>query len=296
MGEITDALRRAREEAKRPVEADAPDPLTDPLIDAPVDPPAPAVPRTDEPQRRPARRATDIHIPHSKEGPWVARAVIADHHGPFSGYYRHFALRLGSELKQRDAHVVLVTSAVGQDGKTTTACNLALAFASMAAARRVAIAELDLRRPTIAEALGFELPEIGIEQVLLGEAPLASACLHCDDGVDIFPVVKPRENAHEILARPALGVMMRHFAQSYDVVVVDTPPVLAVPDVSLILPHVSACITVARAGTTPLSAFRAMLELLPREKIVGAFLNGVAKGRDFQQYDYYSTPKGASGP
>jgi len=289
VGEITDALRRAREEAKRPVEADALDPPVEAAIAPPVIPVTPAATIPDETRGRLARRATDIHISHSKEGPWVARAVVADDHGPYSGHYRQFALRLLGELKQRDSHVVLVASAVAQDGKTTTACNLALAFASMAAGRRVAIVELDLRRPTLGPALDIPLPEIGIERVLLGEAPLASACLHSDDGVDIFPVVTRCENVHEILARPALGELMRNLAQSYEVVVLDTPPVLAVPDVSLILPHVKACITVARAGATPLSAFRAMLELIPREKIAGAFINGVTRGRDYQQYGYYSS-------
>jgi Mrp family chromosome partitioning ATPase len=284
VGEITDALRRAREEAKRPVEANAPGPL----IAEPAPTPARVVPKADEFPQRPARRATDIHLPHSKEGSWVARAVLIDQHGPYSAYYRHFALRLGSELEQRDTRVVLVTSAVGQDGKTTTACNLALAFASMTAAHRVAIVELDLRRPTIAKALGFDLPEVGIEHVLLGEASLASACLHCDDGLDIFPVVAPCDNAHEVLARPELGVLIRNLAQTYDVVVLDTPPVLPVPDVSLILPHVEACIAVARAGATPSSAFRAMLELIPQEKVAGAFINNVSKRKDFSQYDYHS--------
>jgi Mrp family chromosome partitioning ATPase len=292
VGEITDALRRAREEAKRPVEANGPDPL----IDAPILPSAPVAPKVDEFEHRLTRRATDIQIPHSKEGSWVARAVVIDEHGPFSAYYRHFALRLGSELKERDTRVVLVTSAVGQDGKTTTACNLALAFASMTAGRRVAIVELDMRRPTIAKALGFGLPEVGVEHVLLGEASLASSCLHCDAGVDIYPVVVPRDNAHEILARPELAVLIRNLAQIYDVVVLDTPPVLPVPDVSLILPHVEACVTVVRAGATPLSAFRAMLDLIPQEKVAGAFINNASKRKDFSQYDYHSdSSKGGKG-
>jgi Mrp family chromosome partitioning ATPase len=284
LGEITDALRRARKEAKAPVEANAPDSL----IEEPILASVPAAPKPDEIGLRPNRRATDIQLPQSKEGSWVARAVAIDQHGPFSAYYRHFALRLGRELEERDTRVVVVTSAVGQDGKTTTACNLALAFASMSAARRVAIVELDLRRPTIARALGFGLPEVGVEHVLLGEASLASSCLHCDVGLDIYPVVSPRDNAHEILSRPELGVMIRSLAQAYDVVVLDTPPVLPVPDVSLILPHVKACVTVARSGTTSRSAFRAMLELLPPEKVVGAFLNNASKRKDFSQYDYHS--------
>jgi len=284
VGEIADALRRAREEAKHPVEANAPDPL----IEEPVFADAPRAQKAGEVEDRPARRATDVQLQHSKEGSWVARAVLIDQHGPFSAYYRHFALRLGSELEQRGTGTVLVTSAVGRDGKTTTACNLALAFASMTSERRVALVELDLRRPSIATALGFEQPEVGIEQVLLDDVPLASACLHCDDGMDIHPVALPRDNAHEVLARPALGELIRTLARTYDIVVIDTPPVLPVPDVSLILPHVEACVTVARAGATPLSAFRAMLDLLPREKVVGAFLNNANRRKDFTQYDYHS--------
>jgi Mrp family chromosome partitioning ATPase len=306
VGEITDALRRAREEAKRLAEADGPDalvsepelPETSPEPIAPVPSetplPPPVASRARDFAPLPARRSSDIHLPHSKDGPWVARTVIADHHGPFTAHYRHFALRLSSELKERDEHIALITSAVGQDGKTTTACNVALAFASMAVARRVAIVEFDLRRPTLAKALGFDLPEVGLEQVLLGDAPLAAACLHSDDGIDIYPVVNACGNAHEVLVRADLGALMRNLEQSYDVVILDTPPVLAVPDVSLILPYVNVCVTVARAGQTPLSAYRSMLELLPREKVVGAFLNGVARSRDFQQYDYH-TDSGARG-
>ena len=63
---------------------------------------------------------------------------------------------------------------------------------------------------------------------------------------------------------------------------------LVVPDVSLILPHVEACVTVVRNCATPLSAIRGMLDILPEEKIVGAFLNDAREPRHFGSYDYYS--------
>jgi Mrp family chromosome partitioning ATPase len=111
--------------------------------------------------------------------------------------------------------------------------------------------------------------------------------LRSDAGVDLFLVGRPVDKAHEILARPECGAAIRALLRSYDQIVFDTPPVLAVPDVSLVIPHVEACVTVARAGATPLSAFRGMTDVLPPEKIIGAFVNNARSRRDVARYDYY---------
>jgi tyrosine-protein kinase Etk/Wzc len=127
----------------------------------------------------------------------------------------------------------------------------------------------------------------GFGRVLRGEASLESVALPTDAGVDLFLIGRPVDKAHEILARPECSASIRAFARSYDRIVFDSPPVLAVPDVSLILPHLEACITVARAGATPLSAFRAMTDVLPPEKIIGAFVNSAHSHRDRARYDSY---------
>ena len=295
MGEITDALRRARQESKLGIESRrAPDQRPDAAPEAatrtamppgsgesspPLDPPLEAAVRGGE---------SDVHIPDLKEGSWAGHAVLADQHGRFAVHFRQFALRVGRELERRGTRAVLVTSAVNQDGKTTTACNLALAMASMAAGRRIALVELDLRRPAISEALGVTRPSTGVECVLRGEVPLEAAVLRSDAGVDLFLVARPVDKAHEVLARPDCGASIRALVRSYDQIVFDTPPVLVVPDVSLVIPHVEACVPVARAGATPLSAFRAMIEVLPSEKIIGAFVNNARSHRNFAQYDDYS--------
>ena len=296
MGEITDALRRARQESERGIESRrASDQRPDATQEAaartamppgsgesspPLDPPLEAAVRGGE---------SDVHIPDLKEGPWAGHAVLADQHGRFAVHFRQFALRVGRELERRGTRAVLVTSAMNQDGKTTTACNLALAMASMAAGRRIALVELDLRRPAISQALGVPRPKagFGFGRVLRGEAPLEAAVLRTDAGVDLFLVERPVDKAHEILARPECSASIRALLRSYDQIVFDTPPVLAVPDVSLIVPHVEACLTVARAGATPLSAFRAMIEVLPSEKVIGAFVNNAHAHRDLARYNHY---------
>ena len=294
MGEITEALRRARQESERGIESRrAPDQRPDAAQEAAARTAMPPASGESSPPLGPPLEAavrggeSDVHIPDLKEGPWAGHAVLADQHGRFAVHFRQFALRVGRELERRGTRAVLVTSAVNQDGKTTTACNLALAMASMAAGRRIALVELDLRRPSISAALGVTRPRTGVERVLRGEAPLEAAVLRSDAGVDLFLVAQPLDKAHEILARPECGASIRALVRSYDQIVFDTPPVLAVPDVSLIVPHVEACITVARAGATPLSAFRAMIEVLPSEKIIGAFVNNAHSHRDLARYDYY---------
>jgi len=158
----------------------------------------------------------------------------------------------------------------------------------MSAGRRVALIELDLRRPSISEDLSLGRPPVGLERVLTGEVPLDAACQRSDTGVDLFVVDEPVKNAHEILARREIGDVLGELNERYETTIIDTPPVLVVPDVSLILPHVEACVAVIRNRTTPMSGIRAMLNVLPRQKVTGAFLNDSTEPRHFGTYDYYS--------
>ena len=213
-----------------------------------------------------------VEIPRHKYGFWTARAVLVDG-SPVADRFRHFALRVKQELEKRGAKSVVVTSALRGDGKTVTACNLAMALASIAAGKRIALLDLDLRNPSIARAIAA-VPIAGVEEVFEGKRALGFIRIRTDvQSLDVLPVADPVPHAHELLARPEVGKVLQELESRYDLVVCDAPPVLPVPDVPLILPHVGACLLVAGAGSTRQSAFREMLELLPQEKLIGAFLN-----------------------
>ena len=112
MGEITEALRRARQESQG-------------LDTAPPEPgPEPVAPRRLRPEPS-AKRDDAVEISREHSGTWPARVVVIDERGAASEYYRHFALRVLRAMKERRARSVLVTSALREEGKTTTACNLA---------------------------------------------------------------------------------------------------------------------------------------------------------------------------
>ena len=229
-------------------------------------------------------------IPRSKHGFWRARSVLIDH-SPDAERFRLFAVRVRQELETKGTGSVLITSALRSEGKTITASNLALALASIAAGRRIALLDLDLRSPSVFRAMGT-LPRVGIEHVLSRQASLSSVCIRTDvPAFDFFPVADAVPNAHELLASPLLGSLLREIESRYDTVVCDTPPVLPVPDVSLILPHVGACVLVARGGTSHQSTFRDMLGLLPRRKLIGCFLNQELSRRHADRYRYSSDRK-----
>jgi Mrp family chromosome partitioning ATPase len=180
-----------------------------------------------------------------------------------------------------------MTSALRNEGKTFTACNVALALASMPADHRVALVELDLRRPAISETLGTE-PRVGFERVLSGEAPLSEARTPTElPSLDLFPVGRPVRDPHERLAQPLLAEVLAELGKHYATVVLDTPPALLVPDALLILQHVDACVAVVRAGSTRLAALRDTFETLPPEKLIGIFLNYAPAPRHAGQYGYY---------
>jgi Mrp family chromosome partitioning ATPase len=294
VGEITDALRRAKQKRDSSRETDpraeeAPREST--IVRAGLDLPPPTARTIPEPipiDELPAEAVQVAPIPRTRSGPWPARAVLLDPHQPHTERFRHFALRVRKELQRRDTQSVLITSPIRSEGKTFTVCNLALALASMAAGQRTALLELDARRPSVSLGLGVE-PRVGIEEVLTGAAALEAARIRTElPSLDLYLVREPPAQAHEILALPSLATVFRDLGTRYDAVVVDSPPVLPVPDVSLILSRVDAYVAVVRAGKSRLRTTREMFEQLSRDKLIGVFVNDISMPHGSEKYDYYS--------
>lgn len=328
MGEITEALKRAggaRRRARRARRAsEFPEPAaTPPAAPSPADAEGPGPSGAVAPPPEPSRRGTPIAErlglqptdPSASSPPtgvpepeglrlgrdrgrnWPARTVIVDEHGGGSESYRHFALQVLRGLQACGEHSVLIASALREEGKTTTACNLSLALASMAGGRRIALVDLDLRRPSVGASLGLRV-QTGIERVLKEQAELDEACIATvGPPLDIYPVRDPTPSAHELLARPSLARTLEELAARYDFVVVDSAPVLLVPDTGLILPCVGGCIAVSRARRTRRASFKQMLELIPEGKLLGTFLNESRAPRHSKQYGYYyaGDPESADG-
>jgi Mrp family chromosome partitioning ATPase/capsular polysaccharide biosynthesis protein len=182
----------------------------------------------------------------------------------------------------RGARSIMVTSATESEGKSTTAANLAVAL--MRAGQRVALVDLDLRRPTLGRFFGLPADAPGLVSVALGRAPLRSALHQVLGGeLDLTGVRRPGEHGWprepggdgsltllpsgpvpadpgEFLATAGLPALLREVSASSDVVVVDTPPLLSVGDGLALSAAIDALIVVVRAGAVK----RAELEELRR--------------------------------
>ena len=298
MGEIADALRRA--DRPEPTRKNSPREIlvaekladkTDNKVDkANLD----ATPTEDRSIQRPAppestpARPRQILNRDDLDDPRPARIAITDPYGNATQQFRRLAFRTREVADTRQTRSIVVTSAQVGDGKTTTICNLAVQLARLDQSRRVILVDLDLRRPSVAAALGLEF-DISVDAVLRGEQRLDDAILETDvEGLSILALNAPTADPESLLAHPNLHSMIRELESRFDIVLIDTPPVLAVTDAQIILRHASAGIFVARAGSTTVKSIRRALDLLPTRKFLGSFLNSSPKALGMMSsYGYY---------
>jgi Mrp family chromosome partitioning ATPase len=289
VGEIADAMRRAEEarsaEPGRPGEAgrleiaEAPRQAPGRLEEEAREGEDPRTPPSQQAEPSLASRPTPVHTPGASPALVVQELepnspAIVSRGTPAVEACRRLAIRLREEMERHEIRTVALVSAVQGEGKTTGVCNLGLALASLSQSRSVALVDLDLRKPSLAGALGLQ-PRVGFEKVLLGAASLDEALIAVQrPPLDLYPVGSPRLAAHELLVTRRFADTLAELERRYEVVLIDTPPVLVVPDVALLLHHVGACVTVARSGVTRTRAFANLMDALPRGKILGTVFNG----------------------
>jgi capsular exopolysaccharide synthesis family protein len=210
----------------------------------------------------------------------------------------------GSSLK-----LIAVSSPAPEEGKTTVALSLACAFAAVG--RRTVLVEADLRRPTLGDRLGLERTP-GLTEYLSGKAdpadilrlvPLsARSSAQANGRPDALVTILAGDavpNPDELLTSSRFRDTLSELAEAYDVVIIDTAPLLPVPDTLEILPLVDAyliCVREGRTTRTDVSALRTLLGRLP-PKPAGCVTTGVPQ-RDYKAsgyYDYYTqSPAGDS--
>lgn len=169
----------------------------------------------------------------------------------------------------RDHKVITVTSAVPGEGKSTTACNLAIALAQTGV--RVALVEGDLRRPRVAEYLSLER-SVGLTTVLVGRVPLEAGLQQASTpGLDVLTSGALPPNPSEILQTSAMSAVVADLREAYDVVLIDAPPLLPVTDASLLASISDGALLVVKHGDT---GREAVVSAAARLNAVGARLLG----------------------
>ena len=188
--------------------------------------------------------------------------------------------------------IIVVTSSMPSEGKTTTLANLGIALAS--AGHRVLVIEADLRRPKLADLLGLDR-SIGLTSILSGRLSIAQTVQHwAGGGVDVLASGPLPPNPSELLASQQMSRLLTALRSEYDTVLLDTPPLLPVTDAAAVAPATDGVILVCRFKTTSRDQVAAAVEALPpgAAPLLGTVFTMVpAKGpRAYAQYNsYYRT-------
>ena len=152
-------------------------------------------------------------------------------------------------------HTLLFTSPQPGDGKTTSVCNLAVAFAT--SGRRVLLIDADCRRPSVHKVFGLK-PTEGLSDVLEGRAPWQRVVCSTDvPRLEILPCTTVPENPGELLHRREMDNLLEEAGRNYDRVLLDSSPLVAVSDARVLAPRADATVLVVRESR----CVRAMAEL-----------------------------------
>jgi capsular exopolysaccharide synthesis family protein len=183
---------------------------------------------------------------------------------------------------EKTARVIQVTSPSPGEGKTTTAANLAVAYAD--AGRRTLVVCCDLRRPRLHRFFGGS-PDPGFTSVLLGQADLDEAIVPAPGtmGLWLLPAGPTPANPAELLRGTRSQDLLRSLRKDYDVVIIDSPPILPVADALVLSRSADATLVVATSHLTTRRRLRRALEGLRQVEapLVGAVLNGVPSSDDY---------------
>lgn len=184
--------------------------------------------------------------------------------------------------------VIAVTSSGAAEGKSGVSANLAVAFAE--AGHRVLLIDADLRRPSIADYFGLE-GSVGLTNILAGQVDRADVIQEWGHGrsLAILASGSVPPNPSELLGSVRMRDLLGKLRAEYDMIVIDTPPLLPVTDAAVVSVKADGVIVVARYGWTKKPAMARAVNALRSvdAKVVGAVINRApAKGRR-DGYSYY---------
>lgn len=177
---------------------------------------------------------------------------------------------------------ILVTSSVPGEGKSTTVGNLALTFAQDE--KKTIIIDCDLRKPTIHKRFNIS-NTFGLSDVMLDHKTISKAIHNVDKNLYVLPSGKIPPNPSEMLGSKTLDTLLDELSKLYDVIIIDSPPLLAVTDAQILSKKVDGTVLVVRSNFTKKDSVLAAKEVL--NKVKANILGAVLTRADEKKHGYY---------
>ncbi len=243
----------------------------------------------------------------------IERLFIDENQGPFAEGIRSIRsdlLLAGIDSPQK---VVLLTSSLPEEGKTTVACNLAFAFSQI---KKTLFVEADMRRPKIARVLGADAQRAGLSELVAGSA-LLDECVYPADNSNLWVLQSGRVplNPLELISSHRFAEVMATLKKAFDVIIIDSPPLQLVSDALVLSQYATSILYVVKADSTPYPLARHGLTQMKRVNEpalvgLGAVLNQLDidkankyygeyrgyGGRYHRKYGYTSSAIGSTAP
>ncbi|MFD8708217.1 polysaccharide biosynthesis tyrosine autokinase [Kitasatospora sp. NPDC059648] len=215
----------------------------------------------------------------------------ADRHSQRAEAFRKLRANLRFSQVDDPPRIIVVTSSVLGEGKTSTAVNLALSLAE--AGVSTCLVDADLRRPCVASTFGL-VPDAGLTTVLIGQARITDVMQQVAGGLSVLASGAVPPNPTELLASARMEEVLKEVAAMYEMVIIDTAPLLPVADTVGLASLAQGTLLVVRAAKTRRDQVRTAAESLERVgvRVIGTVFSmaPVLKGGRYGNGNYGELP------
>jgi len=249
-----------------------------------------------------ARQALELtalgSVPETEEDDYPGKLVVAKATlSPAAEAYRVLHTNLKTSSADQPLRTLIVTSSFQLEGKSAAAANLAVVIAQ--SGKRVILVDADLRHPT--QHRIFELEnQMGLVDALRQDTPLSNVLQSVPvENLRVLPSGLPADDPSELLDSKRMLKVIESLRQETDVVIIDSPPVTALPDAKLMAARLGGTLLVIESTKMPRNLAQRSKQVLDK---FGTQLSGAApdrlaaSGEDYYYYRYYSDHGSSSGP
>lgn len=210
-------------------------------------------------------------------------------YSPISAAYRMLQANLRFLSSDKELKVIVVSSSLPQEGKSTVCANLAVAVAQLG--RKVLLIDADLHCP-VQHRIWELTNQVGLSNVIVGQAEIKSAIAQVTSNLDVLPAGVIPPNPMALLDSQRMSSLIDNFAAAYDLVIIDTPSLNVAADALILGTKVDGVLLVVRPGVVDSGSAAFAKELLVKsnQQVLGLVANGVVPENEPHSY-YYFTQK-----